>query len=580
MNLPTKIRNWRKLLPILTFLCLAALLILTSCITVNPPANTQPTKQPQTQEPKPTPSPTQEVPLPRIESFVADPSYNPGGSRLSGLSDAKIVVDTAWQRLSDQPYYYTIPALTDRYKPYDTTQLQKVLDELKKTPWASLYKANYFDCTEMSTLLQRELAIRGFESWIVIGKDPNVRSGHAWLVIFLRSPSIRLVPVEATALLIPQLGQTYRFSSGVVQTYEDYTRQGWVLQDIYQAISWWSTGEFDWWNRTDILQKLGLPTLDTNTTPVNNSPNMPSNPVPANRATDISVLSFSWSGGDPDKDDRVTYDVYFGTTPSPPLVSSHQSETKYTPPLQPLPIGTKCYWKIVATDNHELSTEGSVWEFTTIEKAPPPSLTVGQPSGPSTGKVNEVLTYTTVARSNIAGNLEYQFGWGDGSYSNWSSSSSASHSWVNSGAYTIKAQVRQSGLVSAWSGGIPVTITTTTLIPQHIETPMQGVSILQISYMNYTKYLQAGDVIDGVVQLTGPSHSVDNTYQWQFQILGPGGESIKVLTGDFRTTSSLQFHVPVSYAGTYRIRVTHQSISTKTLSIDLTPPGWGYANLG
>ena len=118
-----------------------------------------------------------------------------------------------------------------------------------------------------------------------------------------------------------------------------------------------------------------------------------------------------------------------------------------------------------------------------------------------------------------------------------------------------------------------------TLTTQHIETRMQGVSILQISYMNYTNYLQAGDVIDGIVSLTGPSRTTDNSYTWTFQILGPGGESIKVLNGDFRTTSSLQFHVPVSYAGTYRIRVTHQSIYTKTLTIDLTPPGWGYADL-
>jgi len=89
-------------------LFLATILTLTSCTTVNPPASTPTTEQPQTHEenstqsPETTPAPTQEVPLPRIESFVADPSYNPGGSRLSGLSDAKIVVDTAWQRLSDQ----------------------------------------------------------------------------------------------------------------------------------------------------------------------------------------------------------------------------------------------------------------------------------------------------------------------------------------------------------------------------------------------------------------------------------------------------------------------------------------------
>ncbi len=137
-----------------------------------------------------------------------------------------------------------------------------MLAEFKKTPWVSLYKPDYFDCTEMSALLQRELTIRGFESWIVIGKDPNVPSGHAWVVVFLRSPSIQLVPVEATALELPQPGSSYSFSNGVVQTYNDYSRQGWVLQDIYQAIAWWPM-EFSWFDRTDILQKLGLPTIVT-----------------------------------------------------------------------------------------------------------------------------------------------------------------------------------------------------------------------------------------------------------------------------------------------------------------------------
>ena len=132
---------------------------------------------------------------------------------------------------------------------------------------------------------------------------------------------------------------------------------------------------------------------------------------------------------------------------------------------------------------------------------------------------------------------------------------------------------------------IEFTVVATPTVPeptpttQHIEAQMQGVSFLGYSYLNYTNYLQAGDVIDGVVQLTGPSNNIDNTYQWTFQILGLGGESIKLLTSDFRTTGSLQFHVPASYAGTYRIRVTHQSISTKTLTINLTPPGWGYADL-
>ena len=109
---------------------------------------------------------------------------------------------------------------------------------------------------------------------------------------------------------------------------------------------------------------------------------------------------------------------------------------------------------------------------------------------------------------------------------------------------------------------------------------MQGVPVLGISYLNYTKILKAGDVIDGVVQLTGTSNAVDNSHQWQVQILGPAGESIKVLTADFTTTPSMSFHVVASYAGTYRIRITHQSMYSRMLILDLTPPGWGYQNLG
>ena len=243
-------RKWSSLFLTLAWI-LTITLLLAGCVNVYPTTkqvteSSLTTSIPSPTETKPpirtvlssaTPASDNDIPLPRIEAFVADPSYNPGGSRLSKLGDAKVSVDTAWQSLSNQPYYYTVPAVTDNYKPYDINQLQKVLNELKKTPWTSLYKLSYFDCSDMSALLQRELAIRGFESWIVIGKDPNIPSGHAWVVVFLKSPTIKLVPVEATALIIPQPGSSYTFSNGVVQTYDDYSRQGWVLQDIVSSDS-------------------------------------------------------------------------------------------------------------------------------------------------------------------------------------------------------------------------------------------------------------------------------------------------------------------------------------------------------
>lgn len=95
----------------------------------------------------------------------------------------------------------------------------------------------------------------------------------------------------------------------------------------------------------------------------NHPPNMPSNPSPANHGTGADINpDFSWSGGDPDPGDVVTYDVYFGTSATPPLVSGDQSATTYEPGT--LGDDNKYYWKIVATDNRGMSNTGPLWDFT------------------------------------------------------------------------------------------------------------------------------------------------------------------------------------------------------------------------
>ncbi len=100
----------------------------------------------------------------------------------------------------------------------------------------------------------------------------------------------------------------------------------------------------------------------------NNPPNTPSNPSPADDATGVSInADLSWTGGDPDSGDTVTYDVHFGTSVSPPLVSDNQAAITYDPGI--LSYNTKYYWKIVATDNHEASTSGPLWDFTTAAEA-------------------------------------------------------------------------------------------------------------------------------------------------------------------------------------------------------------------
>jgi len=108
--------------------------------------------------------------------------------------------------------------------------------------------------------------------------------------------------------------------------------------------------------------------------PVNHAPNTPSNPDPDDGATGVSIDKvLSWSGGDPDSGDTVTYDVYFGTINPPLKKSSNQSGTSYDPGT--LDYETTYYWKIVAWDNHGASIPGPIWQFTTAETSPTVKIT-------------------------------------------------------------------------------------------------------------------------------------------------------------------------------------------------------------
>lgn len=113
----------------------------------------------------------------------------------------------------------------------------------------------------------------------------------------------------------------------------------------------------------------------------NRPPNNPSNPSPENNTTEVSIYSgLHWSGGDPDPGDTVTYDVYFGTSLFPPYKGT-TSITSYSFTTL-LSYNTTYYWKIVAKDNHDEITEGSIWNFRTQSAPPPPPPEATRPSPP------------------------------------------------------------------------------------------------------------------------------------------------------------------------------------------------------
>ena len=106
------------------------------------------------------------------------------------------------------------------------------------------------------------------------------------------------------------------------------------------------------------------------TTLVCPTPGVPSSPSPSDGATGVSANpTLNWSA----TSNTDSYDVYFGTSTSPPLVGNVTSASY---PLSGLSPGTLYYWKVVAKSSCGNSTSGPVWSFTTC---PMP----GMPSAPS-----------------------------------------------------------------------------------------------------------------------------------------------------------------------------------------------------
>jgi len=105
------------------------------------------------------------------------------------------------------------------------------------------------------------------------------------------------------------------------------------------------------------------------TTKDDTPPNIPSDPIPDDNSMDIPIdITLIWSGGDPDND-TVTYDLYFGTDPTPDLEVEDLNVTSYDPGR--LDFVTTYYWKIEATDDYGYTSTGPVWSFTTRENAAP-----------------------------------------------------------------------------------------------------------------------------------------------------------------------------------------------------------------
>jgi formylglycine-generating enzyme required for sulfatase activity len=208
-----------------------------------------------------------------------------------------------------------------------------------------------------------------------------------------------------------------------------------------------------------------------NSSPPNQTPNLPSNPSPTNNATNQSTLPIlSWSCADPEND-PLTFDVYFGTSINPPLIVQNQTNMTYNPGT--LNASSNYWWKIVAKDDHSNTTMGPLWKFTTASASSSRILTVqSDPDGatisitpadnnnnssgvtPLARSYNNGTNVTLTAGSSLAGATFHHWE-KDGTQV----STSVSYTITMNGNYTLKAVYESNKTISghiATSSGSPV----------------------------------------------------------------------------------------------------------------------------
>lgn len=109
--------------------------------------------------------------------------------------------------------------------------------------------------------------------------------------------------------------------------------------------------------------------------------------------------------------------------------------------------------------------------------------TPSTPVGETKGIPGVSYTYMTGgASSNINDPIEYQFDWGDGTFSGWQLSTSASKTWTTGGTYSVRARARcatHTHLMSNWSPALTVNIERITTPGTPTQAPTGAVIIGQ-----------------------------------------------------------------------------------------------------
>jgi hypothetical protein len=105
----------------------------------------------------------------------------------------------------------------------------------------------------------------------------------------------------------------------------------------------------------------------------------------------------SWTGGDPDPGQSVSYDVYFEAgDPTPDVLVCDGAPAPACDPGT-LTTGLHYYWYVVATDSHSASTVSPTWGFTTVCPLPGTPVLVAPADGSTTEDTTPRFDWSSVS---------------------------------------------------------------------------------------------------------------------------------------------------------------------------------------
>lgn len=193
----------------------------------------------------------------------------------------------------------------------------------------------------------------------------------------------------------------------------------------------------------------------------NSAPNVPSQPIPSDHATDIPLTQqLSWLGQDLD-DDQLTYTVYLDkNNPPTTVVATNITASQFPSEMM---AETTYYWQVTCWDEHNEKQSGPIWQFTTqqeVSDGQDSSTPSETPSNPSNNEEKDELViqdptakhngpYQAMVKENIEFNAstsrkgDYEIGsyhWDFGDTST-SDQEITTHHYSKPGEYTVQLTV-------------------------------------------------------------------------------------------------------------------------------------------